>query len=549
VRRDEVSVMNNSIFSIAPPANEPVLAFGPGSSERAAIVSELAAMTAESIEIPLIVGGREVRTGTLVNALNPSDGTVLARYHQATEADVTAAIAASVEARKQWESLPWVERAAVNARIAELISRKYRYRLLAATMLGQGKNVYQAEIDAACEVIDFLRFNAHFASSIYTGQPGSTRDQVNRMEYRPLEGFVLAVSPFNFTAIASNLNMSPVVMGNVTLWKPASTAVLSGYVLMQIYQEAGVPPGVINFLPGSGAMIGRAATAHREFAGVHFTGSNGTFNSLWRTIAGNLEHYRSYPRIVGETGGKDFVFVHPSGDSLDAATALVRGAFEYQGQKCSAASRAYIPRSLWPSIKTTMLDMLGTISVGDVRDLRNFVNPVIDEAAFDSIMGYIAKAQASPDAEIIAGGTGDKRAGFYIQPTIVLTTDPRFVTMEEEIFGPVLTVFVYEDADWKATLELCDTTSPYALTGAVFARDRYAIDEASRALRYAAGNFYVNDKPTGAVVGLQPFGGARGSGTNDKAGGPLNLLRWVSPRAIKETYLPATDYRYPFLAE
>jgi 1-pyrroline-5-carboxylate dehydrogenase len=539
--------MNNSIFTIEAPANEPIHLFGPGSPERASIQKELAAMSAETPELPLIIGGKEVRTGKVADVLNPNDGKVLARYHQATEAHVEQAIAAALEAKHQWESLSWIERASINLRIAELISTKYRERILASTMLGQGKNVYQAEIDAACEVIDFLRFNAYFAGQIYADQPKSARDQLNRLEYRPLEGFVLAVSPFNFTAIGSNLNMSVALMGNATVWKPASTAVLSSYVLMEIYREAGLPGGVVNFLPGSGSMIGRVTMSNRNFAGVHFTGSNGTFNQLWRTVAANLELYKTYPRIVGETGGKGFIFAHPSANAVEVATALVRGGFEYQGQKCSAASRAYIPRSLWPAVKSAALDMLGTITVGDVRDLTNFVNPVIDEASFDNIMGYVAKAKAAPDAEIIAGGTGDKSHGFYIQPTIVVTTNPHFVTMEEEIFGPVLTIYVYEDADWTATLDLCDTTSPYALTGCVFSQDRYAFIEACRVLRYAAGNFYLNDKPTGASVGLQPFGGARGSGTNDKAGGPLNLLRWISPRTVKETFVPARDYRYPFL--
>jgi len=540
--------MNNSIFTIEAPANEPVHMFAPGSPERDAVTHELTAMSRETPEIPLIIGGQEVRTGKLADALNPSDGTVLARYHQATESDVERAIAAALDAKRQWESLSWVERASITLRIAELLSKTYRNRILGSTMLGQGKNVYQAEIDAACETIDFLRFNAHYAGEIYSEQPRSARDQLNRLEYRPLEGFVLAVSPFNFTAIGSNLNMSVALMGNTTLWKPASTAVWSSYVLMQVFKEAGLPPGVINFLPGSGSMIGRTAMANRDFGGVHFTGSNGTFNALWRSIAANLEHYKTYPRIVGETGGKGFVFAHPSADAQAVATALVRGAFEYQGQKCSAASRAYIPRSLWPAIRSATLDMLGTVRMGDVRDLSNFVNPVIDEASFDNIMGYIAKATASPEAEVIVGGVGDKTHGFYIQPTIVLTTNPHFVTMEEEIFGPVLTVYVYDDADWAKALDLCDTTSPYALTGCVFSQDRYAFIEACRVLKYAAGNFYLNDKPTGASVGLQPFGGARASGTNDKAGGPLNLLRWISPRTVKETFVPATDYRYPFLA-
>jgi len=541
--------MNNIVFGFEIPANEPAKSFGPGSADRDQIRRELAAVSAVEAEIPLIIGGLEVRTGVLVPVRNPCrHGQVLAQVHQAGEAEVEAAIAAALAARRDWETMSWVERASITLKAADLIATKYRYQMLAATMLGQGKNVYQAEIDSVCETVDFLRYNAYFASGIYADQPRSGFDQLNRLEYRPLEGFVLTVSPFNFTAIGSNLNMAPVLMGNTTVWKPASTAVLSSFLLMQIFREAGLPDGVINFLPGSGSLIGRVALRHRDLAGLHFTGSNGTFNQFWRGIAEHVDRYRAYPRIVGETGGKGFVFVHRSADSREVATALIRGGFEYQGQKCSAASRAYIPRSLWPSIESTLLEMVARIRVGETTEFRNFMNAVIDEASFDSIMGYVDRARTSPAASILAGGRGDKSQGYFIEPTLILTTDPHFVTMEEEIFGPVVTLYVYEDDDWAAALDLCDATSPYALTGAVFSRDRYAFVEACRVLRHAAGNFYLNDKPTGAMVGLQPFGGARASGTNDKAGGPLNLLRWVSPRTVKETFVPATDFEYPFMA-
>ena len=542
--------MNNLVFGFEIPGNEPARTFAPGSDERRKVREALARLSSQEVEIPLVIGGREVRTGTIACARNPCRRQqTIAHVHQAGEAEVEAAVASALQARREWESMPWIERASITLKAADLIATKYRYEMLAATMLGQGKNAYQAEIDAACETVDFLRYNAYFASGIYADQPRSGFDQLNRLEYRPLEGFVLTVSPFNFTAIGSNLNMSPVLMGNTTVWKPASTALLSSYLLMRIYREAGLPDGVINFVPGSGSLVGRVALRHRDLAGLHFTGSNRTFNQLWRGVSEHLERYRAYPRIVGETGGKGFVMVHPSADPLEVATAIVRGGFEYQGQKCSAASRAYIPRSLWPAIETSLQEMLGEVRVGDVSDFRNFMNAVIDESAFDSIMGYIERAKASPDAKVIAGGRGDKTEGYFIEPTLILTTDPHFLTMEEEIFGPVVTLYVYDEADWATTLELCDSTSPYALTGAVFSRDRYAAVEASRVLEHAAGNFYLNDKPTGAMVGLQPFGGARASGTNDKAGGPLNLLRWVSPRTIKETFVPATHFAYPFMAE
>ncbi len=541
--------MNNSVFLFDVPQNEPVLEYGPGSAERESLQAELARQAAMEVEIPLVIAGEEVRTGRMRPVVMPCDhGHVLARCHLAGEAEVRRAAEAAVEAHEAWSTLSWIERASILMKAAELLSKPHRHRIVAATMLGQGKSVHQAEIDAACETIDYLRYNVYFASHIYAGQPRSTLEQLNRMEYRPLEGFVFTVSPFNFTAIASNLNLAVALMGNTTVWKPATTSLLSNYYLMQLLMEAGMPPGVVNFVPGQGSVVGGAALAHPMLAGIHFTGSNATFNQLWRSVAANLTSYRSYPRVVGETGGKDFIFAHASADPLAVAAAMVRGGFEYQGQKCSAASRAYIPASLWPATRRALVDMLGRVRVGDVRDFGNFMNAVIDEPAFDGIMGYIEQARASADARILFGGSGDKSSGFYIQPTVIETTDPHFITMEEEIFGPVLTVFVYEDARYLDALRLCDATSPYALTGAVFCRDRYAFVEACRVLRYAAGNFYINDKPTGAMVGLQPFGGARASGTNDKAGGPLNLLRWISPRTIKETFLPATAFEYPFMA-
>ncbi len=540
--------MNNTIFTINKPANEKVYSYAEGSPERAEIKEELDRQASGEIEIPLIIGGREIRTGNTGKVVMPCNHRhVLATYHKAGEKEVKDAIDAAMRAREKWAVLSWVERASISLKAADLIAEKYRYVINAATMLGQGKNVYQAEIDAAVETVDFLRFNAWFASQIYSGQPSSTSEQMNRIEYRPLEGFVFTVSPFNFTAIASNLNMSVALMGNVSVWKPATTSLLSSYYLMKIYREAGLPDGVINFIPGRGAMIGEFVLAHPGFSGMHFTGSNATFNSLWKKVANNLSIYRNYPRLVGETGGKDFIFVHKSADPGEVATAIVRGAFEYQGQKCSAASRAYIPESMWSVVWGTLESMISNIKVGDVMDNSNFINAVIDEKSFDNIMDYIEIARKSDSAEIVAGGIGDKTKGYYIQPTVILTEDPEFLTMREEIFGPVMTVYVYPDRDYEKTLNICNETSPYALTGAVFSRDRYAFVTACRILRYAAGNFYINDKPTGAVVGLQPFGGARASGTNDKAGGPLNLIRWVSPRTIKETFLPATDFRYPFM--
>lgn len=541
-------MMNNAIFKMATPANEPIYGYLKGSKEEKALTAELQRQSENIIEIPLIIDGKEVKTGKIGEFRNPCNHSqILARYHMAGENEVKMAIEAACKAQKIWENVPWQDRAAIAMRIARLLADKYRATVNAAAMLGQGKNIYQAEIDAVCETIDFLRFNASYLTQIYSEQPISDAGQMNRLEYRPLEGFVFAISPFNFTSIASNLPMSPAIMGNVVVWKPATTAILSNYYLMKIYQEAGLPDGVINFLPGPGSTIGASVFADPRLAGIHFTGSTSTFNSLWENISKNLTNYRSYPKIVGETGGKDFIFVHESADIETAAVAIVRGSFEYQGQKCSACSRVYAPASKWPDLKNRILNMIADIKMGEVTDYKNFVNAVIDEKSFDSIMGYIEKAKADKACKILAGGKGDKSRGYFIEPTVIETTDPKSLTMREEIFGPVVTIYVYEDSKFEETLKLCDETSPYALTGAIFARDRLAVLKASEMLKYAAGNFYINDKCTGAVVGMQPFGGARGSGTNDKAGCLLNLIRWTSPRAIKENYLAPTDYRYPYM--
>lgn len=542
--------MNNAQFYYDRPQNEPAYPYTENTPERQALEKEIERLSNMQVEIPIIIAGKEIRTGNIGHVVSPHNHQqVIATYHQASEKEVNMAIEAAMNAHQQWAEMGWIERTAISLKIAELISKKYRYLINAATMVGQGKNAFQAEIDAVCETIDFIRFNAHYVSEIYNDQPHSETGNLNRIEYRPLEGFVFAVSPFNFTAIASNLVLAPAVLGNTIVWKPANTALLSNYYLMQIFKEAGVPDGVINFIPGRGSMIGNHVLKHKDLGGVHFTGSNNTFNTIWKTIAGNLEQFRSYPRVVGETGGKDFIFVHSSADVDEVATAMVRGAFEYQGQKCSAASRAYIPHSLWPDIRKKVEKHIRLIKKGDIKDFCNFVNAVIDEKAYNSIMGYIDKARHSSEAEVIIGGKGDKSVGYFIDPTVILAKDPHFVTMEEEIFGPVLTVYVYPDEAYEETLKLCDSTSPYGLTGSVFSKDRYATVKACQVLRYAAGNFYMNDKPTGAVVGQQPFGGSRMSGTNDKAGSYLNLLRWINPRTIKETYLPPTDFRYPFMHE
>jgi 1-pyrroline-5-carboxylate dehydrogenase len=547
-RKIKNKVMNNAIFTFEKPKNEEVKKYLPGSDELKLLEAELKRQSSMEIEIPMIIGGQEIRTGNIGKVVMPHDHShVLATYHLAGENEIQMAIEAAKEAKRKWERISWLERASIMLKIAELISKKYRNLLNAATMLGQSKNIYQAEIDAACETIDFLRFNAYLASRVYSAQPFSTETQINRLEYRALEGFVFAVSPFNFTSIASNLALAPALMGNTVVWKPATTALLSNYYLMQIYKEAGLPDGVVNFIPSKGSDAGNVVLAHRDFAGLHFTGSNSTFNILWKKIAQNLENYKSYPRIVGETGGKDFVFVHKSAKPIEVATLIVAGAFEYQGQKCSAASRAYIPESLWIEIKSEIQRMLSEIKIGSPVVYQNFVNAVIDKNAFDRIMSYIEEAKYSPDCQIISGGNGDDSKGYFIEPTIILTKNPNFKTMQEEIFGPVMTIYVYPDDKYSETLELCDETSPYGLTGSIFSNDKYATVEACAKLRHAAGNFYINDKPTGAVVGLQPFGGARASGTNDKAGGHFNLMRWTSPRTLKETFIPPTDYRYDYM--
>ncbi|MDD3160688.1 MAG: L-glutamate gamma-semialdehyde dehydrogenase [Bacteroidales bacterium] len=542
--------MNNSIFDFAKPMNEPVLSFTPGSKERVALEKALKEVASQSIEIPLVIGGKEIRTGNMGTVVMPHNHQhVLATYHKAGAQEVQMAIDAAMAARKEWSELAWIERASIMHKIAELVSTKYRYVMNACLMLGQSKNIYQAEIDGVCELIDFLRFNTYFASKIYSEQPESDKGIINRTEYRPLEGFVFTLTPFNFTSIASNLNMAPAMMGNVCLWKPSTTALLSNYLLMKIFKEAGLPDGVVNFIPGQGSLIGSVVTKSPDFAGFHFTGSTGTFNTIWKAIGENLPIYKNYPKIVGETGGKDFIFAHASAPVQELAVAIVRGAFEYQGQKCSAASRAYVPASIWPEVKERVGTMLKEIKMGDVVTYSNFINAVIDEASFDNCMNYINDAKASPDAEIVFGGNGDKTKGYFVEPTVILAAKPDYKSMVEEIFGPIITIYVYEDSAYEEMLDVCDSSTPYALTGSIFARDRYVIEAAMNKLRYSAGNFYINDKPTGAVVGQQPFGGSRASGTNDKAGSALNLYRWINPRSIKETLVAATDYKYPFLAD
>lgn len=542
--------MSNALFKVEKPNNEPVLSYKPGSPERQELKAKIEELRNQEIEIPLIIGGREIKTGKIGKCVIPHDhGHLLGRYHKGGETEIRLAIEAALEAKREWAAMSWEDRAAIFLKAAELISGPYRATMNAATMLAQSKNVFQAEIDSACELIDFLRFNTYYMTEIYREQPYSPQGVWNRMEYRPLEGFVFAVTPFNFTSIAGNLPASPALMGNTVLWKPASSAVYSAYYFMRVLQEAGLPDGVINFVPGSGAEIGDPVLASPDLAGVHFTGSTSTFQRMWKTVGGNIERYKSYPRIVGETGGKDFVFVHESADIDQLVTALVRGAFEYQGQKCSAASRTYIPDSIWEEVREKLVSTTGELKMGGVEDFSNFVNAVIDRNAYDSIVEYIEYAREADNAEIIAGGTYDASTGYFIEPTIILTDDPHFKTMEEEIFGPVLTVYVYPADQYEETLKICNETSPYGLTGSIFARDKKAAVTAERMLAQAAGNFYINDKPTGAVVGQQPFGGSRASGTNDKAGSKLNLLRWTSPRAIKENFIPPADYTYPFMGE
>ncbi len=542
--------MQNARVAVPVPRNEPILPYAPGSPEKVALKAQLRAFAGEQHEIPLIIGGQAVTTGDLGACILPHDHQhQIGSFHKGTADSVAQAIAAAEAARPAWSAMPWESRAAIFLKAAELLAGRYRPILNAATMLNQSKTVFQAEIDAACELIDFWRFNASYLPEIYGQQPESAPGMWNFVEYRALEGFVFAVTPFNFTSIAGNLPTSPALMGNTVVWKPASTSVFSGYWLMRLFEEAGLPPGVINFVPGSGGQIGGPAMASPALGGVHFTGSTEVFQGMWKTIGGNIEGYRSYPRIVGETGGKDFVFAHASANPDELAANLIRGAFEYQGQKCSAASRAYIPESLWATFKDRLADEVRAISYGDVSDFTNFMGAVIDKATFDKLEGYIDRAREDRDADVICGGECDDSTGYFISPTIIQAHDPHYATMETELFGPVLTIYVYKDDAFEETLTLCDQTSPYALTGAIFATDRAAINLASDRLRHAAGNFYINDKPTGAVVGQQPFGGSRASGTNDKAGSSLNLLRWVSTRTTKETFTPVRDYRYPHMQE
>ena len=535
-------------WNIPVPRSEPVLSYAPGSLERSALKQALSAVGSRQADIPAVVGGREVRTGVTHDVVSPHcHGRVLAKTHQADRRTIDAAVKAAVEAQRDWGNWRFEDRAAVFLRAAELLATTHRQLLNATTMLGQSKTAYQAEIDSACELIDFLRFNVHFAERIYREQPESSPGVWNRMDHRPLEGFVYAITPFNFTAIGGNLPTAPALMGNAVVWKPAATAMLSNWHFFRLLEEAGLPPGVINFLPGDSIQVSETLLADRHLAGIHFTGSTPVFQSLWRSVANNLEHYAGYPRIVGETGGKDFILAHPSAEVDALAVAMVRGAYEYQGQKCSAASRAYIPDTLWPAVRDRVVAMIGDIKMGDVADFRNFMGAVIDRRAFTRLKDHLEAAKRDPGVKILAGSGADDSVGYFVQPTLLQVDDPAYRLMCEEIFGPVLSNYVYPAARWRETLTLVDQTSPYALTGAVFARDRRALAEADQALRNAAGNYYVNDKPTGAVVGQQPFGGARASGTNDKAGSILNLLRWVSPRSIKETLNPPREYRYPYM--
>ncbi len=540
--------MSTGFFNIPVPKNEPVLSYAPGSKERTALKKALEEARAQVLDIPMYIGAEEVRSGNKKPLNPPHDHQhVLGYFHEGDKQHVTQAINAAMAAKELWAGLSWENRASIFLKAADLLAGPYRYKINAATMLGQSKNAFQAEIDAACELIDFLRFNVHFMGEIYRDQPESSPGVWNRIEYRPLEGFVFALTPFNFTAIAGNLPTSAALMGNTVVWKPANTQIYAANVIMQVLKEAGLPDGVINLIYVTGPDAGDVIFSHRDFGGIHFTGSTGVFQNIWKTIGQNIHQYKSYPRIVGETGGKDFIMVHKSADAKQVATAIARGAFEYQGQKCSAASRCYIPSNLWEDVKKYLLADLSSIKMGPTEDFSNFVNAVIDEKAFKSITGYIEKARQNSMNEIIAGGKYDKSKGYFIEPTVVLTKDASSITMCEEIFGPVVTIYVYHEENFEQTLELVDQTSPYALTGSILARDRHAVEMATKKLSNSAGNFYINDKPTGAVVGQQPFGGARGSGTNDKAGAKVNLLRWVSLRTIKETFVTPTDYRYPFL--
>jgi len=540
--------MSTGFFNVPVAVNEPVKTYAPGSPEREQVLKAFKEMYATTVDIPLYIGGEEVRTGNTKNLFPPFDHQHhLGVYHTADQALVEKAIATALEARKKWSQMSWEHRASIFLKAAELLAGPYRAKINAATMIAQGKTVHQAEIDSACEFIDFLRFNVQYMTEIYKQQPVSSKGIWNRVEQRPLEGFVYAITPFNFTAISGNLPSCVAMMGNVVVWKPAATQIYSANVIVEVFKKAGLPDGVINVVYGDSAMITNTILDSADFAGIHFTGSTGVFNDFWKTIGQNINKYKTYPRIVGETGGKDFVWAHPSSDAKEVATALSRGAFEYQGQKCSAASRAYIPASLWEDVKNYVAEDVKTFKLGSPEDMTNFMSAVITEGSFDKLAKAIDEAKASNEAEVVIGGGYDKSKGWFVEPTVIVTTNPQYDTMARELFGPVLTVYVYEDAKWEESLQLVDQTSEYALTGAIFSGCRYAIETATKALENAAGNFYINDKPTGAVVGQQPFGGARGSGTNDKAGSMINLLRWVSPRTIKETFVPDTDYRYPFL--
>jgi len=542
--------MSNAFYKVPPAKNEPVKSYAPGTPEREELKKTLKEFMKAHKDIPMHIGGKEVRTGKTVSISPPHDHKhVVGQYHKGDKSHVKKAIEAAMKAKEDWSNMPWEQRAAIFLRAADLMAGPYRAAMNAATMIGQSKNAYQAEIDAVCELVDFFRFNVQFMTEIYHQQPESPALTWNRTEHRPLEGFVFALTPFNFTSIAGNLPSAPALMGNTVVWKPSNTQIYGANMIMEIFEKAGLPPGVINLIYVSGPEAGDVIFSHKDFAGIHFTGSTEVFNGIWKTVASNMDTYKSYPRLVGETGGKDFVVAHASADPKVVAVALARGAFEYQGQKCSAASRAYVPASIWKDVKKHLCDDLASFKMGDVEDFSNFINAVIDEKSFDKISNYIANAKKDKDATIIAGGKCDKSKGYFIQPTVIQTTNPYYTTMCEEIFGPVLTVYVYDDKKFEATLDIVDKTSGYALTGAILANDRDAIVLATRKLTHAAGNFYINDKPTGAVVGQQPFGGARKSGTNDKAGSMINLLRWVSPRSIKENFVPPNDYRYPFLQE
>ncbi|PJJ09455.1 delta-1-pyrroline-5-carboxylate dehydrogenase [Flavobacterium sp. 1] len=542
--------MLKGFFNVPKAVNEPVKSYAPNSPEKASVLAAYKAMWNSKIDVPLYIGNEEIRTGNTRNMTAPHDHQhIVGTYHLAEKKHIESAITNALESREAWANMAWEQRAAIFLKAAELIAGPYRAKINAATMIAQSKNIHQAEIDAACELIDFLRFNVKFMTQIYADQPKSASDMWNRLEYRPLEGFVYAITPFNFTAIAANLPASAAMMGNVVIWKPSDSQVFSAKIIIDVFKEAGVPDGVINVVFGDALMITDTVLASRDFAGIHFTGSTHVFKDIWAKIGTNIHHYKTYPRIVGETGGKDFIIAHPSANPKQVATGIIRGAFEFQGQKCSAASRAYVPQSLWPAVKEQLITDVKSMKMGSPEDFGNFITAVIHEGSFDKLASFIDQAKKDADAEIIVGGNYDKSVGYFIEPTVIVTTNPKYTTMETELFGPVMTIFVYEDTQWSETLKLVDTTSEYALTGAVFSQDRYAIEEATTALQNAAGNFYINDKPTGAIVGMQPFGGARASGTNDKAGSALNLLRWASPRTIKETFVTPTDYRYPFLGE